>query len=98
VTDTADEKVAVRSTGRVVAAAVLGVIGIVLIIVAILYFTEKAESLPSILGAIKYTGHNYSRSHNPRTLRGTVSIIVGVVCLIAAWFAYFWKTKSNKSV
>ena len=93
VTETADGSVGGRPTGRVVAAVVLGVIGLLLIIAAILYFTQPAESLPSVLGAIKYTGHNYSRSHNPRTLRGTVAIIVGVIFLVAAWFAYFWKAK-----
>ena len=97
VTDTADERVAVRSTGRVVAAAVLGVIGIILVIVAIIYFTTDAHSLPSIMGTIKYNGHNHSRAYSPRSLRGTVAIIVGVVCLIAAGFAFFWKGRGAKN-
>lgn len=96
VTDTADEKVAVRSTGRVVAAAVLGVIGILLIIAAILYFTTAAHSLPSILGTIKFNGHNHSRAYGHRSTRGIVAIIVGIICLVAAWFAFFWKAKTRK--
>lgn len=93
VTDTAYEKTVVRSTGRVVAAVILGVIGILLIIAAIIYFTTDAHSLPSILGTIKYTGHNHTRAYSPRTLRGIVALIIGVICLIAAWFAYFWRAK-----
>ena len=93
VTDTVDERVAVRSTGRVVAAIVLAVIGILAIIAAVIYFTTDAHSLPSILGTIKYTGHNHSRAYTPRTLRAIVSLIVGVILLIAAGFSFFWKTK-----
>jgi uncharacterized membrane protein HdeD (DUF308 family) len=96
VTETADEKVAVRSTGRTVAAVVLGIIGILLVIAAILYFTTPAHSLPSVLGAIAYNGHNHSRAYSHRSLRGIVSIIVGVICLVAAWFAFFWKGKASK--
>lgn len=95
VTDTVDEKVTVRSTGRIVAAVILGIIGILLIIAAIIYFTTDAHSLPSILGTIKYNGHNHSRAFSPRSLRAIVSLIVGVILLIAAWFSYFWKTKQT---
>ena len=93
VTDAVEDSTAGRSTGRTVAAAILGVVGILLIIAAILYFTQPAHSLPSILGTIKYNGHNHSRAYDHRTLRGIVSLIVGLICLIAAWFAYFWKSK-----
>jgi uncharacterized membrane protein HdeD (DUF308 family) len=92
---TADETVSVRSTGRTVGAAVLVVVGIICIIAAILYFTTKADSLPSILGAIKYNGHNYTRSHSTRSVRGIVTIIVGVICLVGAWFSFAWKTKER---
>jgi uncharacterized membrane protein HdeD (DUF308 family) len=95
VTDTVDETVTVRSTGRVVAAIVLGVIGILLIIAAIIYFTTDAHSLPSILGTIKFNGHNHKRAYSTRSLRGIVTIIVGVICLIGAWFAFFFKTKQR---
>ena len=95
VTDTAPGRVTVRSTGRVVAAVVLGVIGILLVIAAIIYFTTDARSLPSVLGAIKYNGHNHSRAFAPRSLRGTIAIIVGIICLVGAWFAYFFKTKQE---
>lgn len=82
-----------RSTGRVVAAAILGVIGILLIIASIIYFTTAAHSLPSILGQIKYTGHNHSRAYDKRPDRGIAALAAGVICLVAAGFAYFWKAK-----
>jgi amino acid transporter len=89
-----DERPA-RSPRRTILAAVLAVIGILVIIAAVIYFTTDAKSLPSILGTIKFTGHNASRANNPRTLRGTVSIIVGAVLLIAAGFTFLWKPKAS---
>lgn len=81
-----------RSSGRVIAAAVLAIIAILLIIAAILYFTEAAKSLPSILGAIK---HPAGRANEKRSLRGVISLVVGVVCFAGAWFAFAWKTKET---
>jgi uncharacterized membrane protein HdeD (DUF308 family) len=95
VTDTAEERVAGRSTGRVVATAVLVVIGILCIIAAIFYLTEPAKSLPSVLGTIKFNGHNATRANSHRSLRGITTVIVGVILLVGAWFAYFWKTKER---
>jgi uncharacterized membrane protein HdeD (DUF308 family) len=94
VTETADAKVG-RPTGRVVATVVLVVIAIVCIVAAILYFSEPAKSLPSILGAIKFNGHNTSRANNHRSVRGIVTLVVGVICLAAAWFAFRWKGKDR---
>jgi hypothetical protein len=95
VSEAAGDGAVERSTGRMVGAIVLVVIGIIAVIAAILYFTEPAHSLPSFLGAIKYNGHNHSRAYNHRTLRGVVAIIVGVILLVGAWFAYAWKPKEN---
>lgn len=94
-TDTADDYPAGRSTGRVVAAAVLAVIAILCIIAAVLYFTEPAKSLPSFLGQIKFNGHNPTRSSSHRSVRGIVAIIVGVVLLAGAWFSFAWKSKER---
>jgi hypothetical protein len=63
------------------------------LIAAILYFSEPAKSLPSVLGAIKFTGHNAGRANSHRSVRGIATLVVGVVCLVAAGFAYFWKAK-----
>jgi drug/metabolite transporter (DMT)-like permease len=95
VTETADETVARRSTGRVAAAAVLAVIGILCIVAAIIYFSEPAKSLPSILGAIKYNGHNLSRADDKRSVRGIGALVVGLIFLAGAWFAYAWKARER---
>ena len=95
VTETAEAPVSGRSAGRTVAAVILAVVGILCIIAAILYFSEAAKSLPSVLGTIKFNGHNASRANSHRSVRGIGTLIIGVVLFAAAWFAYFWKTKSR---
>lgn len=84
-----------RSLGRVILAVVLVIIGILGIIAGIIYLTEPAHSLPSVLGQIKYTGHNHARAYNHRTLRGAVSLAVGIVVLLAGVFAFFWKGRKG---
>jgi hypothetical protein len=66
------------------AVVVLAIIAVVAIIAAIMFFTEPAKSLPSILGTIT---HPASRASAHRTTRGAVTLAVGVVCLVAAGFA-----------
>ena len=85
-----------RSPGRVILAVVLVIIGILGIIAGILYLTEPAHSLPSVLGTIKYNGHNHARAYSHRTLRGAVSLAVGVVVLLAGIFAFFWKGRKDR--
>ncbi len=72
------------SPGRMIAVAVLVIVAILAIIAGILYLTEPAKSLPSILGTIT---HPASRANAHRNLRGWVALAVGVVCLVVAWFA-----------
>ena len=95
VSEAADDGAVGRSTGRTVGAIVLVVIGILAVIAAILYFTEPAHSLPSVLGSITYNGHNHTRAYSHRTLRGVVAIIVGVILLVGGWYAYAWKPKER---
>ena len=85
-----------RSSGRVILAVVLVIIGILGIIAGIIYLTEPAHSLPSILGTIKFNGHNHSRAYSHRTLRGAVSLVVGIVVLLAGLFAFFWKGRKGR--
>jgi uncharacterized membrane protein HdeD (DUF308 family) len=85
-----------RSSGRVILAVVLVIIGILGIIAGIIYLTEPAHSLPSILGTIKFNGHNHSRAYSHRTLRGAVSLVVGIVLLLAGLFAFFWKGRKGR--
>ena len=73
-----------RSPGKVAAMVILAVIGVLAIIAAIMYFTEPARSLPSVLGTIT---HPASRAGAHRTTRAVVAVVVGVVCLVAAGVA-----------
>ena len=91
----ADER-AGRSSGRTILAVILVIVGILGIIAGILYLTEPAHSLPSVLGTIKYNGHNHARAYNHRTLRGAVSLAVGIVVLLAGVFAFFWKGRKDR--
>jgi protein-S-isoprenylcysteine O-methyltransferase Ste14 len=60
-------------------ALVLAVIGVLLIILGIVYLAVPAGDLPSILGhTTPANGHH--------VVRMTVSLVVGVACLVAAWF------------
>ena len=69
------------STGRIAAVVILVIIGVLAVIAAIMYFTEPARSLPSVLGAITEPA---SRADAHRTTRAVVALVVGVVCLAAA--------------
>ena len=72
-----------RSSGRMIAVAVLVIIAILAIIAGVLYLAEPAKSLPSILGTIT---HPASRANAHRTFRGWTAVAAGVICLVAAWF------------
>ncbi|MDX6343447.1 MAG: hypothetical protein QOH87_3585 [Trebonia sp.] len=72
------------SPGRVTTVAVLAVVGVLAVIACIMYLTEPAKSLPSMLGAITAPA---SRADAHRSTRGYVALAVGVVCLVAAGFA-----------
>ncbi|HEX6453200.1 MAG TPA: hypothetical protein VF060_27535 [Trebonia sp.] len=78
------------SPGKITVVAVLAIIGVLAIIAGILYFTEPARSLPSVLGAITSPA---SRANAHRDLRGAVALVIGVILLAAAWFA----ARSNRS-
>lgn len=66
------------STKRLIA-LVLAVIGALFLILGIVYLAVKAGSLPAILGHTKpANGHH--------VVRMAVAFVVGVACLVAAWF------------
>lgn len=75
------------STGRTVAAVILGVIALVFIVAGIVYIAVPAGSLPGFMGHVAN-----SSGHHP--LRAAGSLIVGVVFAIAAWFALKYKGKA----
>lgn len=58
---------------------VLAIIGVLFIILGVVYLAVPAGSLPSILGhTTPANGHH--------VVRMTVSFVVGLVCLVGAWF------------
>jgi hypothetical protein len=61
--------------------AVLAIVaGIVLIAIAVVYWAEPASSLPSF-----FPGHQAGSSHH-HTKHGLAAFLVGLACLVFAWF------------
>ena len=54
--------------------------GIVLIVIAIVYFAEPARSLPSF-----FPGHQAGSGHH-HTKHGIAALLVGLACFVFAWF------------
>ena len=68
-------------TGQRLIAVVLGILGLLAIVAAILYFAEPAKSLPSVL-----PGHVSGLTAH-RNKRGAAALVIGVVLLAAAGYA-----------
>jgi amino acid permease len=80
-----------RSSGKRIGALILAIVGILLIILALIYVTTAAGSLPSFI-----PGHlNGSTGHHP--LRAGVALIVGLILLGGAWWLGFSGKKSARS-
>jgi amino acid permease len=80
-----------RSSGKRIGALILAIIGILLIILAVIYLTTAAGSLPSFI-----PGHVHGSSgHHP--LRTGVALIVGLVLLGGAWWLGFAGKKAARS-
>jgi uncharacterized membrane protein YphA (DoxX/SURF4 family) len=82
-----------RSSGKTIIAIVLAVIAVLAIIAGIIYFIEPAHALPSILGRITHPPASAVRANANRSLRGAGSLVVAVICLVAAFFV----NRSNKT-
>jgi hypothetical protein len=67
-----------RNDRLLVALAV--VIGIILIVVAVIYWAEPAKSLPSF-----FPGHQAGSTHH-HAKHGIASFLVGLACFAFAWF------------
>jgi hypothetical protein len=61
-------------------AAVAVIIGIVLIVIAAIYFAEPAKSLPSF-----FPGHQAGSAHH-HVKHGIAAFFVGCAFLVLAWF------------
>jgi amino acid permease len=78
-----------RSSGKRVGALILAIVGILLVILAVIYMTTAAGSLPSFI-----PGHlNGSTGHHP--LRAGVALVVGLVLLGGAWWLGFSGRKAR---
>jgi amino acid transporter len=56
------------------------VVGLVLIVVAAVYFAEPARSLPSF-----FPGHQGGSNHH-HVKHGIAAFVVGLACFVFAWF------------
>ena len=66
-------------------AAVVALLGVVLIAVAVVYWVDPASSLPSFFpGHVGKGSSEYSHHH---TKHGIAAVVVGVGCFVIAWFA-----------
>ena len=80
-----------RTSGKRIGALVLGIVGILLVILAVIYLVTAAGSLPSFI-----PGHiNGSTGHHP--LRAGVALVVGLVLLGGAWWLGFGGRKSTRA-
>jgi hypothetical protein len=56
------------------------VVGVLLIVVAIVYFVDTAGALPSF-----FPGHAAGSTHH-HTKHGIAALLVGLLCFVFAWF------------
>lgn len=77
------------SSGRKIAAVILGVIAVLFIIAGIIYLAEPAKSLPSFMG-------HKAGSSGHHALRMAGSFIVGIVFAAGAWVALAYKPKPQE--
>lgn len=81
-----------RSSAKTIITVVLVVIAVLAIVAGIIYFIEPAHSLPSFMGKITHPPASVSRANATRSLRGAGALVIGVICLVAAYFV----NRSNK--
>ncbi|MBO0816326.1 MAG: hypothetical protein J2P30_14445 [Actinobacteria bacterium] len=81
-----------RSSAKTIITIVLVVVAVLAIAAGIVYFIEPAHSLPSFMGKITHPPATLNRANATRSLRGAGAMVVGVVCLVAAFFV----NRSNK--
>jgi hypothetical protein len=75
----------VRNAPRVVT-ALLALVGVVLIIIAIVYFTKTSNHLPTF-----FPGHDAKHAYH-HTKHGIAALVIGVLALIGAWMTAGRKT------
>jgi NADH:ubiquinone oxidoreductase subunit 5 (subunit L)/multisubunit Na+/H+ antiporter MnhA subunit len=60
------------------------VLGILLVVVAIVYFTQPAHSLPSFFPGHASTGSAEANHHHAK--HGIAALILALACFVFAWF------------
>ena len=69
-------------------------LGIVLIVVAVIYFVEPAHSLPSFFpGHVSATSAEANHHH---TKHGIAALVVALACFAFAWFQTGPKTRARR--
>ena len=68
------------------------ILGIVLLVVAAIYFIESASSLPSF-----FPGHQAGSAHH-HVKHGIAAGLLGIACLVFAWFQTGPKSRSDRQV
>lgn len=66
----------------IIVPVLLGLLGVVLIIIAVVYFTETAHQLPSFFPGHE-SGKNGTLHHH--TKHGILALVLGILALIGAW-------------
>lgn len=61
-------------------AALAAIAGVILIVIAIVYFAEPAHSLPGF-----FPGHEAGSNHH-HTKHGIAALVVGLAAFVLAWF------------
>ncbi|HEY4349400.1 MAG TPA: hypothetical protein VGM80_17625 [Gaiellaceae bacterium] len=74
-----------RNDRLLVALAV--VVGVILVVIAAIYFAEPARSLPGF-----FPGHQAGSAHH-HAKHGIAALLVGLACFVFAWF----RTGPNKA-
>jgi hypothetical protein len=57
-----------------------GIVGVVLIVIAIIYFAEPAKSLPGF-----FPGHQAGSTHH-HAKHGIAALLLGIGAFVLAWF------------
>ncbi len=70
-----------RRNAPVWVTGLLAVLGVVLVVVAVVYFAESAGSLPAF-----FPGHSAGSTHH-HTTHGIAALVLGLVALLGAWMA-----------
>jgi hypothetical protein len=65
------------------------VVGVILIVIAVIYWVEPASSLPSF-----FPGHQAGSSHH-HVKHGIAAFLVGLACFAFAWFQTGPKRKTS---